>query len=380
MLIVQIIHNFFTHGAVMTRSRQETKALLNAGHQVIVITNLRHYSQLHYFEGLKNKPEIIPVKTKLIYGFRSVSNQITFGFKAYCALKKLSKNEKIDLIVEHSTSPYVSAYFSKFKITPTVWVIHDMIKDRVASGNPYNRTETLLQLHAYNYALQRIKYLVVTSLFNKKLLLMDRVKPQNIFIKYNAVDTLTFFPDDKVEKDIDILFIGRLSIEKGVDILVDAAKYLSKKNKIMIIGDGPLKYDLMEIAKKINQDIKFEGFVQFHELPTYIRRAKLVVAPSRSECHATVPLESMACKVPVIASQVSGMVDSIEDNKSGWLLIQNNSETLARLIDYVLLDEEKLKKVGQEALKRTEIFSEKKFSQEIVEFYEMLVKKNNEET
>lgn len=362
----------------MKRARQETKSLLNAGHRVIVITDFKkYYSQLDYFKGMKNKPEIIPIKTIFIYGFRSVSNEITFAFKAYYALKKLAEKESIDIIVEHSAVSYAAARFSKFKIAPTVWVIHDLIKNRMATGNPYNRTETLLRLHSYNYTFPRVDFLIPTSLYSKKLLLKDGAKPQNIFIKYNTVDTLSFFPDDKVEKDIDILFIGRLSIEKGVDILIDATKYLSKKKRIVIIGDGPLKNDLMKQTKSVNQDIKFEGWVSYNELPNFIRRANLVVTPSRSECHAAVPLLSMACGVPVIASRVSGMEDSIENNKSGWLLRQNDAETLGKLIREVLADNTKLKNAGQEALQRAEIFSEKRFNHEIVEFYEMLVKKYN---
>ncbi len=375
MLIVQITFNYFSRGAVMLRARQETKALLNAGHRVVVITDLRHYSQLHYFEGLKKKPEIIPVKTILVYGLRSVSNQLIFAFKAYYALKELSRKEKIDLIVEYSASPYASAKFSKFKIAPTVWVIQDLIKDRIATGNPYNRIETFFQLHAYNYSYQRIYFLIPTSKYSKKLLLMDRAKSKNIYIKYNAVDTLTFFPDEKIKKDIDILFIGRFSIEKGVDILIDATKYLSNKKRVVLIGDGILRNDLIKQAKTINQDITFTGWIPNSELPYYIRRSKLVVAPSRSECHAAVPLESMACGVPVIASQVSGMEDSIENNKSGWLLNQNNAKSLGKLINEVISDENKLEKASKKAIKRAEIFSEKRFTNEIVEFYEMLVRK-----
>ncbi len=374
MLVVQITHNFFTSGAVMVRARQETKALLNAGHRVIVITDLRHLSQLHYFDGLKNKPEIIPIKTILIYGFRSISDQLIFALKAYYALKELSRKEKIDLIIEHSATPYASASFSKFKISPTVWVIHDLIKNRVETGNPYNRTETFLRLHSYNYSFNKVSFLLPTSIFSKKMLLKDGAKAQNIFIKYNTVDTLTFFPDNKVEKDIDILFIGRFSVEKGVDILIDATKYISKNKSIVLIGDGPLKNNLMIQAKSIKRKIKFEGFKPFYELPNFIRRAQLVVAPSRSECHAAVPLFSMACGVPVIASRVSGMEDSIENNKSGWLLSQNNAKTLGKLIEDVLSDETQLKNASQEALHRAQIFSERRFNSEIVEFYEMLVK------
>ncbi len=281
MLIVEITSDFFTVGAVMVRARQETKALLNAGHRVIVITDLKHLSQLHYFDGQKNKPEIIPIKTYLMYGFRSISNQLIFALKAYYALKELSKKENIDLIIEHSATPYALARFSKFKIAPTVWVLHDLIKNRIATGNPYNRTETLLRLQSYKYSLLRVDFLSPTSIYSEKLLLKDGARSSNIFLKYNSVDTLTFFPDDKIEKDIDILFIGRFSVEKGVDILIDATKYLPKNTRIVLIGDGPLKNDLMEQAKSINRNIKFVGFVPFNELPNFIRRTQLVVAPSR---------------------------------------------------------------------------------------------------
>ena len=61
-------------------------------------------------------------------------------------MKELYSKEKIDLSVKHSALSYALTRFSKFKIAPTVWVFHDLIKDRMATGNPYNRIETLLQL------------------------------------------------------------------------------------------------------------------------------------------------------------------------------------------------------------------------------------------
>ena len=53
MIIVQITFNYFSRGAMMLCARQETKALLNAGHRVIIITDLRHYPQLHYSDVIK---------------------------------------------------------------------------------------------------------------------------------------------------------------------------------------------------------------------------------------------------------------------------------------------------------------------------------------
>ena len=375
MLIVQITLDFFSHGGLMKRSRQETLALLKAGHDVVVITDLRWTSHMYQFKEYKNRLKIVKIKPIYIYGFRNISRQLSFTLKIYYALKNLAKKKIIDLIVSHqAVSCYAVAPVAKKLKIPSVLVIQDVIRDRIATGNPYNWWETQLFIHSNLYAFKRMNYIVVVSKYNKKLVLMDGANPETIFIKYNAVNTELFTPDNKIQKDIDILFIGRLSIEKGIDILIDALKYLSDKKKCLIIGDGPLRKELQLQAQKVNhQNIIFEGFIDHTLLPRYIRRSKIVVTPSRSECHASVPLESMACGVPVIASRVSGMEDSIQNGKNSWLLDMNTSENLGKLIELVLNDEITLKKVGKMARKRAEFFSENKFYKNITEFYQLLI-------
>lgn len=85
----------------------------------------------------------------------------------------------------------------------------------------------------------------------------------------------------------------------------------------------------------------------------------------------------MACGVPVIASRVAGMEDTITHDINGWLLKNNKSKTLGALIEKVLSDNQNIEKVGKAALKRSEFFSEKKFFLDIVDFYEMMIKKFN---
>jgi len=379
MLVVQITQSFFSHGGVMKRSRQETLALLETGHKVIVITDLRWTSHMYQFETYKDKLRIIPLETIYIYGLRNLSSQLSFSFKTYYSLKKIAKKEKIDLIVSHqAVTCYAIAPLAKKLKIPSVLVIQDVIRDRIATGNPYNWLETRIFKHSNLYAFKKMNYVIVVSKYNKKLVLMDGANPKTTFIKYNAVNTELFVPGEKITKDIDILFIGRLSIEKGIDILIDSLNYLARKKKIIIIGEGPLRRELELQAHKIkHHDIIFEGFIEHTLLPEYIRRTKLVVAPSRSECQASVPLESMACGVPVIASNVSGMEDSIQHDKSGWLLDKNNSENLGNLIGMVLNDENMLKKVGKTARKQSELFSEKKFFKDIIGFYLNLIDKYN---
>ena len=380
MLVVQITQDFFTHGGVMKRSRQETLALLKAGYNVIIITDLRWTSHMYQFEEYKDKLRIVPIKPIYIYRLRSLSSQLSFTFKTYYALKKLAKKVKIDLIVTHqAVSCYAVAPLAEKLKIPSVLVIQDVIRDRIATGNPYNWWETRVFKHSNLYSFKKMDYIVVVSKYNKKLVVLDGANPETTFIKYNAVNTELFTPGKDIRKDIDILFIGRLSIEKGIDIIIDSLKFLSKKKKFVIIGEGPIKRKLKIQAEKVKQhDIIFEGFVDHKLLPEYIRRSKLIVAPSRSESQASIPLESMACGVPVIASRVSGMEDSIQHGKSGWLLVKNTAKSLGICIEMVINDENTLKKVGETARKRSEFFSEKKFYKDIIDFYQMLIDKYRE--
>lgn len=375
MLIVQITQNFFSHGAVMRRARQETIALLNAGHRVIVITDLNGLSAIKELEDFKNKLLIISLKPIFLYRFRNLSSQISFTLKTYYALKKIIKKESIDLIVSHGSIPcYAIALITKKKRIPSAWVIQDLIKDRLATGNPYNWFETLIFLHSNKFAIKNVTYLIPVSRYSKKLLLMDGANPEKIYLKHNVVDTITFSPKEDIIKNIDVLFIGRLSIEKGVDILIDSVDYLVQDITMAIIGDGPIGSKLKFQARNKKKKIIFLGFVEHDKLPKYIRRAKVVVVPSRSECHAAVPLESMACGVPVIASRVAGMEDSIRNNQDGWLLDQNDAKSLGTLINKILSNDEKLKKMGQFALKKSQQFSEANFKIDIVKFYTKLIK------
>lgn len=375
MLVVQITQNFFTHGGVMKRARQETLALLEAGHKVIVITDLRWKSHMFQFKKFRKQLLILPIKPFYIYGLRNLSSQISFTLKLYPSLKMILKKFPVDIIVSHqSVTTYSISHLAKKFDIPSVLVIQDIIRDRMATGNPYNKLETLLFLHSNTFSFRHMDFIVVVSMYNQKLVLMDGTDSKKVFIKYNAVNTELFKPIKTKSKDIDILFIGRLSVEKGVDILLNSLHLLPNNKNILIIGEGPLRKKLEKQAMALSHhNIKFKGFVDHLELPEYINRAKIVVTPSRSECQASVPIESMACAVPVIASRVSGMEDMISDKKNGWLLNENNPKELGRLLGKILSDDQLLRKTGDSALERAQFFSEKKFYIDIIGFFNQLI-------
>ena len=168
-MIVQLSLSFFGRGAVMRRSRDEVIALLKAGYEVTVITDLRNLTYLNSFKEFRHKLHIIPIKLYYIHTpFRKVSSELVFAIKSYRALKALLKNTSIELIICHAVSnSYAAAYFGKKNNIPSLLILHELIRDRILYGNPYNWWTTQLYKHATRYALKAIKYFVGVSSYMK---------------------------------------------------------------------------------------------------------------------------------------------------------------------------------------------------------------------
>ena len=376
-MIIEICLSFFGLGAVMRRARQETKALIKAGYKVVVITDLKHIKYLHSFRKYHSNLRIIPIKLYYLpYHFRKVSSELIFAFQAYRALKELVKKESIELIICHaSTNSYTTASFGRKKNIPTVLILHELIRDRIVYGNPYNWWTTKLYKHATRYALKNVKYLIGVSNYMKDLSVLDGAKKENTFVNHNPVDLKLFYPKKDVIKDIDILFIGRLSVEKGADILIKASQFFEQRWKVTIIGEGDLRQELEKLASLSKSNIKFEGWIEFEILSNFINRTRLLVVPSVTEPQGIVVVEGMACGVPVIGSKTGGIPDMIKHDNNGWLVKKNDPQTLGKLINEALSDDNKLEKIGEKALETAKKFSKKIFEKRTAELYDFLIKK-----
>lgn len=141
-----------------------------------------------------------------------------------------------------------------------------------------------------------------------------------------------------------ILFVGRLAEKKGVTYLIEAMK---KVDAILVIaGDGPLRNELVEQAKEQGDKIKFIGAKTHKELKTIYASADIFVAPSITakdgdkEGLPTTIMEAVASGLPVISSKSSGIMEVIEDEKTGLLCEEKNVEQLSFNINRLLNDVE----------------------------------------
>jgi glycosyltransferase involved in cell wall biosynthesis len=134
------------------------------------------------------------------------------------------------------------------------------------------------------------------------------------------------------------LFVGRLRIRKGVEVLLEAMSLLAGQGsaaRLMIVGDGEHLQPLRELASRLELDgtVLFAGRRSAPEVRSLLAEARALVVPSIYEGMPLVVLEAMEAERPVIASAVSGIPEVVVDGETGWLVPQEDPERLAAALD-----------------------------------------------
>jgi glycosyltransferase involved in cell wall biosynthesis len=147
-------------------------------------------------------------------------------------------------------------------------------------------------------------------------------------------------PEDAGEPDEPphVLYAGRLSAEKGVLDLVEAARGLP----LVVVGDGPLRVRVPEAL----------GFVPHEELGEYYRRAAVVAVPSRREGFGVVAVEAAAWGRPVVASAVGGLLDIVADGQTGIHVPPGDVAALRSALERLLSDGRLRARLGAAARER----------------------------
>ena len=100
-------------------------------------------------------------------------------------------------------------------------------------------------------------------------------------------------------------------IKNGVGDVIKALPKLSENIKFVILGEGELKQKLIKLAKDlgVSDRVIFKGFVSHEKIPKYLKACDIFIRPSLSEGMGNSFIEAMACRIPVIATPVGGIVD-----------------------------------------------------------------------
>lgn len=142
----------------------------------------------------------------------------------------------------------------------------------------------------------------------------------------------------KRESDFFVVTFSRLTYKNAVDDIISSLKYLPDNVFLIIMGVGE---DYDKLLNQVNylglkDRVRFLGFIDHSEIPDYLSVCDVFIRPSRSEGFGNSFVEAMASKIPVIATPVGGIVDFLDDNKTGVFCSPNNPQSIAKAVKLIL--------------------------------------------
>ena len=232
---------------------------------------------------------------------------------------------------------------------------------KAAATGPLSDFKILKKIFLGSFFLRQIKHadqIISICALSKQEAIEEGFSPLSVVHIPGGVDTIVFKPALPGAASFDrILFIGRLDYMKGVHVLIKAFSKIWKQYPYLhldIIGDGPDKDKL----KRMCVDLCIDNFISFHgtvtETVKYLHKSRLFVLPSLSEGFSNVILEAMACGLPVVAANVGGTPDIIQNGINGLLVEPDSPDQIFDAVMKIINNRDMAKKLGAEARKTVE--------------------------
>ena len=226
-------------------------------------------------------------------------------------------------------------------------------------NHPRRRQQILNMLSASDHV-------VMVSQQLRDRVIEEGIQPDMVTAVTNGVDTSVFYPQDRqaarrvvniAPRGRYVLYIGRLSAEKAVDVLIDAFAETARTQldvKLLIAGAGPEYQSLVArvSAHGIDDRVQFVGKVKHSAVPFWINASSFLCLPSYREGCPNVVLESLACGVPVVGSRVGAVPDFVTE-ECGLLVPPGDAGRLAAALTTALSTTWDRKRIQQKVVTNT---------------------------
>ena len=229
---------------------------------------------------------------------------------------------------------------------PWPGVVHACYRDSRAATAAVT---SMLAIHrAMGTWRQKISVYVALTEFARRKFLEGGFPAERVVVKPNF---MVRDPGAKKEMGEYALFVGRLSEEKGPQVLLNAWARLAGRVPLKIAGDGPLKVELARgIEAKGLNGVDLLGGVSPEQLAGFLHNARFLVFPSVwYEGFPITIAEAFACGVPVLASRLGSMAEIVADGKTGLHFTAGDDTDLAAKVEWAWMNPEQMQKMGREA-------------------------------
>jgi len=212
------------------------------------------------------------------------------------------------------------------------------------------KIEKAIQLEAKAFASADLG--IVTAKWQKDFVVKNyNIDPEKVKVIPNYVITEIFKPYSGLEKEFDLIYVGRSDEGKNLGSLLKALHFLKKKNKnlsLLLIGGSYRDKKLRKLAVQYDLDVIFRDNVPNFELPLFLNKSKIFILPSKYEGHPKTLIEAMGCGLPCIGCNVTGINEVIDHMETGYLC-GTDYKSIVDALNLVAFDESLQKKMRKNA-------------------------------
>lgn len=361
MKIVQVVAYYPPHlGGMQNVVREISRKLAKRGHEVEVFT-----SDI----GCKKK-KLRSINNLKINYLRSIELAHTPIIPSlFFKLLTISKDSIVHVHVAQVLIPEIVFLVLKIRKIPYIVHFHTDV-------GPSGRLGFLLPLYK-KYILKRILK------FASRVVVLTKEYKGIINRKYGILEKITIIPNGVSEKfflgkenfsseNVNLLFIGRLTVEKNVPTLIRAVSLMKNRVTLHIVGDGEMKEEIENTFsdKKIKKVI-LHGEKTGKDLVNFYKNANIFLLASDYEGLPLVLLEAMASGTPIIASDVRGIREFVGD--TGVLINPPTSNNFAKAIDNLIEDKKMRKTLSVKGRKKARGYDWNRITEKFEEVYKEII-------
>ena len=321
-------------------------------------------------------------KGKLKPFFSLVGRATKYNFQSW-NLRIVGLNKLIeDLDIIHSADIWYPFTYQAVKTgKPTLATEWENIPFNV-KGTPYTKIQ--------EYNRKHITHFIAITEKAKAALITEGVNPKKISVIPAGLDCERFKPTAKAATNrfgisgetTKILFVGRLTTEKGIFDLLNAYALLIKVHQnveLLVVGTGTpemqAKITLLTESLKIQSKVKFLGSISYSEMAEVHNLADIFCLPSVetnfwAEQFGYSMVEAMACEKPVVSTVTGSIPEIVKDRNTGILVEQKNPIALEAALEELLVDKKEREKFGKNGREWVlEAFEANKVAKQLAELY-----------
>jgi glycosyltransferase involved in cell wall biosynthesis len=316
-----------------------------------------------------------------------------FNLRVFFQLADLMKKEKIDIVNSQGAR---ADFFARIaaKLARVSFVVSTV--PMPVEGFDVNPIKKLIYIALNRFSERFVdRFIVVSDALEKTMIEKHKIEPQRVVKIYNGIEKDEFSMEEKeleskrlkirrefrLEDDVPIVgVIGRLVWQKGFEYFIDAIPDVLKrvkKAKLLVVGEGVLKGELEIKSKqlKLEDKIIFTGFRS--DIKDILASIDIFVMPSLREGLPMILLEAMAMAKPIVATNIEGIKEVLENGETGILVPPKDARALTAAIIDLLIHNDKAYQIGMAARRVVRArFGVDVMVQKVARVYEELLRQN----